>query len=167
MHRFFKVNSFVIPLVIAAVFVISNSYAQSDGEKLFKQNCASCHKSNTKQFVGPGLQGMRERQNDDWIIRWTRNSKELIESGDAYAIEIFNKFNKTPMPPQPLQDEEIMAIFDYIDAQAVENAPENNPDITIGDSSDEPKGTDSMKKWLYIILAVVIIGILVMLYKRN
>ena len=36
-------------------------YAQSsNGEALFKANCASCHKPD-KQYVGPALKGARER----------------------------------------------------------------------------------------------------------
>ncbi|NQY68653.1 MAG: cytochrome c [Flavobacteriales bacterium] len=106
-------------LIISTVLISSNSHAELDGENLFKQNCASCHKTNTKRLVGPGLQGSRERQGNEWVIKWTQNSKELIASGDMYANEVYEQFNKSAMPPQNLKDEEIMAIFDYIDTKAV------------------------------------------------
>lgn len=100
-------------LVVCAT--ISVSHAQ-DGQKLFKQNCASCHTITTKKLTGPGLEGVFTRvPSEEWAINWVKNSSAVIASGDAYGNKIFNEYNKTQMTPfEFLSDEEILAIFDYI-----------------------------------------------------
>lgn len=101
--------------LLVACATISASHAQ-DGEKLFKQNCASCHTTTSKKLTGPGLEGVFSRvPSEDWAIAWVKNSANVIASGDAYANKIFNDFNKTQMTPfEFLSDDEIKAIFEYI-----------------------------------------------------
>lgn len=90
-----------------------------NGEKLFKANCTACHALD-KQVVGPALKGVVERVkteaglDKDWLHKWIRNNKELRASGDKYANEIFEKFNKTEMQVFPnLTDKDIDDILAY------------------------------------------------------
>lgn len=87
------------------------------GEKLFQQNCASCHKPN-KDMTGPSLQGARQRwidnSSEENFYLWIQNSGNVIASGDAYAKELFNKW-KSPMTPQNLTKEQIDEIFVYVE----------------------------------------------------
>ena len=157
-------NSKLIFAIILSIFMVSNSYAQ-DGETLFKQNCASCHKTNTKKLVGPGLQGVREEAGEDWVIKWTRSSKELIESGDARAIKVYADFNKTAMPPQNLKDEEIIAVFDYIDTKAVViKAPTDNEEIIL--DSSLKGGSSDILSWSYGISAIIVFGLFGFIMKK-
>lgn len=98
-------------------------YAQdgdpANGEKLFKANCTACHALD-KQIVGPPLKDIVSKVKDeagldkDWLHKWIKDSKGLIASGDKYANEIFDKFNKTPMQQFPnLTDKEIDDILAY------------------------------------------------------
>ncbi|QOW10969.1 c-type cytochrome [Kaistella flava (ex Peng et al. 2021)] len=97
-------------------------YAQGDaknGEKLFKANCTACHALD-KQLVGPALGGIvdlvKKEQNldTDWLHKWIKDNKALRASGDKYANEIFEKFNKTEMTAFPnLTDQEIDDILEY------------------------------------------------------
>ncbi|NML69888.1 c-type cytochrome [Chryseobacterium sp. RP-3-3] len=73
-----------------------------NGEKLFKANCTACHALD-KQVIGPPLKGVVERVKTeggvdrDWLHKWIKDNKALRASGDKYANEIFEKFNKTEM----------------------------------------------------------------------
>ncbi|MCZ2084378.1 MULTISPECIES: c-type cytochrome [unclassified Kaistella] len=111
--------------LIAIGLLLSTSasiYAQGDaknGEKLFKANCTACHALD-KQLVGPALGGVvdliKKEQNldKDWLHKWIRDNKALRASGDKYANEIFEKFNKTEMTAFPnLTDQEIDDILEY------------------------------------------------------
>ncbi|MCW4451813.1 c-type cytochrome [Kaistella sp. BT6-1-3] len=111
--------------LIAIGLLLSTSasiYAQGDaknGEKLFKANCAACHALD-KQLIGPSLGGVVDRlkkeQNldTDWLHKWIKDNKSLRESGDKYAIEVYEKFNKTEMLPFPnLTDQDIDDILEY------------------------------------------------------
>jgi cytochrome c2 len=85
------------------------------GEKLYSSNCVMCHKLSKEALIGPGLAGINERRPQDWLIPWIKNSTKMIESGDKYAVELFNKYNKVVMPSYDFSDDEIKSILAYID----------------------------------------------------
>ncbi len=103
-------------LCLSFLFFQFDSYSQDTekGKKLFKANCAACHNVGTKVVVGPGLQGVGEKHDREWLEKWIKNSGELIASGDAAANEIFNEFKKSIMPPQAVSTEDIDNILAYI-----------------------------------------------------
>ena len=111
--------------LIAIYMLLSTSasiYAQGDaknGEKLFKADCTACHALD-KQLIGPALGGVVDRlkteQNldTDWLHKWIKDNEALRASGDKYANEVFEKFNKTAMLPFPnLSDQDIDDILEY------------------------------------------------------
>ena len=97
------------------IFLSSLGASAQDGEKLFKQNCATCHLPTEKALVGPGLKGITERApSEEWIVKWVKNPDAMIASGDAYANEI-KEYSPTAMTAFGyLADEEIIAIIDYV-----------------------------------------------------
>lgn len=89
-----------------------------DAAKLFKANCASCHKPTDQKLVGPGLKGVRARGNwadDAKLIAWVKNSVAYMATGDAYANKLFEEYGKSIMPAQNLSDAEILAVIDWAD----------------------------------------------------
>ena len=83
-------------LFLAVLFFLSfNLFADVDGEKIFKQNCTACHTIGGGRLVGPDLSGVTEKREDKWLKSWITNSQDLIASGDADAIAIFEEYNKT------------------------------------------------------------------------
>lgn len=110
------------PTALLAVLLLATSAAAQvdqalydNGEKLFKANCASCHKPD-KDMTGPKLQGARA----DWegkgdIYEWVKNSQAYIKSGNPHAKELFEDHNKIVMPPQAVSNEDIDAILYYAD----------------------------------------------------
>ncbi|GAA4407492.1 c-type cytochrome [Nibrella viscosa] len=87
------------------------------GKTLFNNNCAQCHAVTDEVVVGPGLKGVLTRTpGRDWLHRWIRNSQAVIASGDPYANQVYNKFNKIPMSSFPnLTDADIDGILAYIE----------------------------------------------------
>jgi cytochrome c2 len=84
-----------------------------DGERLFKNNCASCHRID-KNFTGPSLHGSLERWGGDKKAMYTfiRNpSKSIAEN--AYAKKLFEKWNRTLMTSFNFSDAELDAIMNY------------------------------------------------------
>ena len=88
------------------------------GEKLFISNCAACHFVD-KYMTGPALKGARARwQNfsiEDNFYAFIKKSTEVIDSGDAYAINLFEKWGSITMPPNNLSNQQIDAIFNYVE----------------------------------------------------
>ena len=91
-------------------------YAQSsNGEALFKANCASCHKPD-KQYVGPALKGAREREpSKGWHYEWIRNAASMAMT-DPYAVKLKEQMGGVVMTSFPdLSNADIDAILDYAD----------------------------------------------------
>jgi mono/diheme cytochrome c family protein len=102
-------------LLITGDLFISDARAQApDGAKLF-QVCSACHHIGKGKLIGPDLKGVTERRDREWLKKFIRNSQEVIQSGDPYAVKLFEEYNKIPMPPNNLTDEEINILLDYIE----------------------------------------------------
>lgn len=116
-----KINGLTLFFFLLSVTIVQ---AQEDAKTLFRQNCASCH-SIEQNLVGPALKGVTERRDSAWLYNFIINSQEMIQAGDPIAVELFNKFNKVPMPAHPhLEKEQIGSILSYIDSEANQAAAE-------------------------------------------
>ena len=91
----------------------SIAVANTNGETLFKANCASCHKPN-ERYVGPALQGVVSRwESKELLYAFVRNSQEVI-SRNAYAKKLYEEYKQSPMLPYPnLKDTDIDDILRY------------------------------------------------------
>ena len=94
---------------------LKNSIAvtNTNGETLFKANCASCHKPN-ERYVGPALQGVVSRwESKELLYAFVRNSQEVI-SRNTYAKKLYEEYKQSPMLPYPnLKDQDIDDILRY------------------------------------------------------
>lgn len=127
-------------------------YAQ--GEKLFKGNCASCHKPD-KNLTGPALQGSRARWDGKGdIYAWIKNSSNYLKTGNPYATELFAKWNKSVMTAQALTNEEIDAVLYYADNY---KPPVSN---VVANAPVQAEETSSSWPWLVVIaLLLLVVGI--------
>ncbi|WP_235184087.1 c-type cytochrome [Hymenobacter sp. IS2118] len=82
------------------------------GDALFKNNCAQCHAVN-EVVVGPALAGIAKRRSVSWLRLWIKNSGKVVASGDAYAVALYEKYNKQQMPSFDLSDKEVDSILAY------------------------------------------------------
>ena len=106
--------------------VFSFSYSQDEisgdaakGYDLFQANCTACHQIDGL-YIGPELRNVVTRVKEEggvgkeWLHSWIKDNKALRESGDAYANEIFEKYNRQEMLPFPqLSDQDIDDILTY------------------------------------------------------
>lgn len=138
-----------------------------NGEKLFKANCTACHALG-KQVIGPDLKGVVDRLkteqglDTDWLHKWIKDNKALRASGDKYANEVFEKFNKTEMLQFPnLTDKDIDDILAY-----TTNPPAPEPDpatATAGAPGDAAAAApaNNTTSSIVIISLLAIAGLLV------
>ena len=87
------------------------------GKELFKsKGCAACHDAKLKSvLVGPNLLKVVDRwENKEDLYKWIKNPQTLLEAKHPYATNLFEKFNKIPMTPNPdITKEEIDAILAF------------------------------------------------------
>ena len=77
--------------------------------------CKACHTIGGGKLVGPDLQGVTERHDEEWLIKFIQNSQELINAGDPAAVKVFEEYNKIPMPPNNLTPDQVRDLLLYIE----------------------------------------------------
>ena len=93
------------------------------GRQLFSEHCSSCHMI-SHELVGPALASIDNKRPISWLHRFIRNSQEVINSGDAYAIALYGRYNYQLMPPfEFFSDEDINSILAYIRKSSTADFP--------------------------------------------
>jgi cytochrome c2 len=139
----------------------------SEGETLFTNYCKQCHAVH-EQVIGPALAGVTERQSIDWLTRFIINSQQVIQSGDDYAVKLYEEYNQLLMPPHDFTDDQVLSILAYVKDESSKGpaetaastdttAVEGQPQTGVGVSSD-------VLTVFLIALLVVLLLILVVLF---
>lgn len=133
------------------------------GKELFNANCAACHKLD-KVATGPALRGVADKYEREWLYKWINNSAELVKSGDAQAVKVFEEFNKVAMTAFPqLSHADIDNILAYTSEQpTAAPAPTAGP----GTATVEPTSGISNNAIL-AALSLVLVMLIVMLFLVN
>jgi cytochrome c2 len=87
-----------------------------EGRANFEQHCASCHTIGGGDLVGPDLQGVVGRRDQDWLRRWLAAPDKMLAEGDPVAADLLDQFNGIPMPNQDLSTADIDALLAYLGA---------------------------------------------------
>ena len=136
-------------LAFAFLFIFSISLTAQDaakGEKLFKSNCAACHKLKGK-LLGPELKGIGEKRDTKWLHSWIKDSQALIKSGDELAIKVFEENNKIPMTAfKQLSNEDIDDILAYTDGAGKSEKKANGDVASSGDDAKIAEGKKLFKQ---------------------
>ena len=173
-----KFFTFVLLLALSSASfaqeISKDAAAISAGEALFNGNCKSCHRVKQK-LVGPALAGVYDRAPSiDWIKAWVRNSSKVIATGDAYAVKLYNEYNKSQMTAfNSYTDEQIMNILAYVKAEA------DKPEVVATTAGPGAGGSSAQSGLptaylnailigmiLILVLLVVILGLIVTALKK-
>lgn len=97
----------------------------SKGEQLFRTRCSSCHTLGTENGatmamhqVGPDLQGVIQRREWAWLVRWLKQPDKMIAEQDPIALALLDQY-KIPMPNLRLNDVEVAALLSYLDEESL------------------------------------------------
>lgn len=147
-------TNYLLGFIFTAALSFSINATAQDGKTLFSQNCSSCH-SVKKDLVGPALAGTEDRWPDkDKLKAWIRNSQAFLKTGDKYATDLFNKFNKIPMNAfSQLTDAEIDAMLDFIKKES--NPPAPVPGGTTSTAPAQAPDNTLLFGILTLVLAIV------------
>lgn len=94
----------------------TNSGKESKGSILFASKCAMCH-NKENDLIGPSLAGVSDRwkDNPDKLVSFIKNSQALIQGGDVYSVNLYEKWNRSIMPSfEQLSDQEIADLIEYL-----------------------------------------------------
>ena len=110
-----------------------------------------------KKMIGPALAGVNDKYSEEWLLKWIKNSAELIASGDPDAIAIWEEYNKAAMPSfLHLSDDEVRDVLAYIEV-----APSQMQVATTADSQEVLAVGTSSKTSDYFLLTVCLTLLLI------
>ena len=157
-------SSYIFILFFLILFSGFNLFAEDieSGEKLFKQNCTACHTITSARLVGPGLEGVTDKYEKEWLIKWIRNSQSLIASGDERAIAIFEEYQKVAMTSFDFSDQEFSDLLAYL-----ANPPIQEATITTANTDLVDQGMSTSTKLMIIALVLVTLVFLLVSLKNN
>lgn len=109
--------SVLATLVSAMAVAAASPAAAADATaEFFRQNCASCHTIGGGRLTGPDLKGVTGRRDRSWLERFVQNPKAVLDSGDAYALELQREARGVVMPTVPgLTPERVKALVSLIE----------------------------------------------------
>lgn len=139
----------------------------ADGKKLFETNCARCHYTSDKKLVGPGLAGVRQRwSSQDNLIAWIQNSAEYLKTGDKYAIDLYEKYNRAAMPAfTNLSKDDVLAILDYID-EAAKQVVADAGAAPQGEAKAEQKASPGVSTTIFLVVLILVLITLILYLTR-
>lgn len=112
------------------------------GKKLYDKECVACHKVETNEdLTGPSLCGVTKKRSKEWLIAFTKNSQQMIASGDPDALNLWNKWQPTVMQDfEHLSDEDLDCIYSYIDNTYYNCSPKKSKNIYVNENRDTVSG---------------------------
>ncbi|WP_100842292.1 c-type cytochrome [Flavobacterium sp. 5] len=144
---------------ITAAPAASSGGDAAKGKELFNTNCAACHKLDAKS-TGPALRGISEKHEMAWIYKWVHNSADLIKSGDAVAVKLFEDNNKVNMTPFPqLSTGDIDNIIAYTSEPKAEVAAPAGAAAVPGTAVNQESGVSNnvILGALALVMAILIV----------
>ncbi len=105
----------------------------SMGENLFRTRCVVCHTIGDGNIAhtigdteltgaaryrgGPDLLHVTHKRDREWLSRWLASPAKMLAAKDPIAMEIYAEYDEVLMPNLQLNDVEIAALIDYMDAE--------------------------------------------------
>jgi mono/diheme cytochrome c family protein/predicted HAD superfamily Cof-like phosphohydrolase len=150
-----------VPATVAVATPVAAGGDAVKGKELFNTNCAACHKLDAKA-TGPALRGVANKHDMAWLYKWVNNSSELIKSGDAAAVKVFEENNKSVMTAFPQLSN---ADIDNIIAYTSTPPPAKIADVKLPTGNVEESGISN--NVILGVLAFVMLILVTMLFLVN
>ncbi len=171
-----NMKAYTLPVILSSFFLLftlsvtaQTAASVTQGQDLFKANCMACHSIGKGKMVGPDLKNVHQKRNEAWLLKWIKSSKNLIGSGDADAVAIYEEFNKTPMTEfTSLTDDQIKSLISYIgmESSASPAAASAAPSASAqtGVTADTPAGQTGIPAFLIILVMLILVLLAVIIY---
>jgi hypothetical protein len=66
---------------------------------------------------GPNLLEVTTRRDHDWLVRWIQEPDVMLAEKDPIATELFETYNKLPMPNLRVSEKEVDMLLDFIETE--------------------------------------------------
>jgi cytochrome c2 len=132
------------------------------GETLFKNNCQVCHEIHEAK-VGPALANITDRRPIEWIKSFILNSQRVIQSGDEYAVNLYNEYNQTLMTSFDFSDDELNSVIEYIKSETIKGPPQAEVTTVAGADGQQVVQESIISTEVITIFLIALLVILVLI----
>lgn len=155
------VKSLILVSVLSMAAASAHAQDAKEGKTLFQQKCTSCHAID-KVVVGPALKDVSKRHEEEWLIKWIRNSQAMVAAGDEQAVALFEGHNNLVMTAFPdLSDDQIKNILTFIDESSQAPAGGGTEQGAPGAAAADSGNVSNFM--LFGLLAVIVIAFVVII----
>lgn len=81
------------------------------GKAIYDMKCSACHRMTTQRIVGPGLTGVTERREPEWIMNMITNTEAMLDN-DPQAQAMLEEC-LTRMPNQNVSVDDARDILEF------------------------------------------------------
>jgi mono/diheme cytochrome c family protein len=122
----------LVALSLCSFAGLIHAQSAEEGEAIFEAKCTACHTIGGGDTVGPDLKGITSIRERDWLLRFISSPNKMISEGDPIALELFEKFNKVPMPNMGLSEKKVSSILAYLETTGTSQAkaPSTQPSVS-------------------------------------
>ena len=114
----FTVGAAVLACLTIIAFSLTGQVAAQgsaeSGQIIFEERCIACHTIGGGITVGPDLEGVTERRDSAWLVRWIVEPDKMLAEGDPIATEMLAEFNNISMPPLGLSPAEAENVLVFL-----------------------------------------------------
>ncbi len=90
----------------------------SDGERLYRTRCATCHTIAGKEpedAIGPDLLGVTFIRDREWLLNWLRAPDQMLADKDPIAMALYEQYDRLAMPNMRLNRNEAELLLRFIE----------------------------------------------------
>ena len=110
-----RASALVCSMAVAIVIALIPATAEASGQDLFSQQCSACHTLSSDRLVGPGLEGVVDERDQEWLIRKIVEPDALIAEGDPITEELVEEYG-SQMPNLGVSRSDAETIADFLGA---------------------------------------------------
>jgi cytochrome c oxidase cbb3-type subunit III len=158
----------VLSIVAVLILLPSGVALAQDGKELFENVCSTCHKID-ENSTGPKLKGARQKWVDaeegELLYEWVKNPTQLKNSGTSKMAAAIWDYSPTAMNAQQVTNEQIDAIFDYVDNWTPPVVDETTASVdgeVVVTKVENYKENEKYFYWLVATMVALLISIIVM-----